>query len=223
MKRYLWLMIFYWGLLATVEAGPLIIFAAASTINVVQEAARAYQQQHPVEIRTSFASSSTLAKQIDQGAPAHIILSANTLWMDFLEQKQRLVPQSRFNLFGNRLVIITPKRQTLSESIQWDRDFDLASIFRGTIQHGRSQPRPGRYLYKRRIGLFQLVACVAIPDGGCPRRTNGIGLRGAGGSGDGDRLFNGRFDCAKKCANSRFFSARKSFSNRISDCPGFRK
>ena len=154
MKRYLWLMIIYWGLIATVEAGPLIIFAAASTINVVQEAARAYQQQHPVEIRTSFASSSTLAKQIDQGAPAHIILSANTLWMDFLEQKQRLVPQSRFNLFGNRLVIITPKRQTLSESIQWHRDFELASIFRGRFSMGDPNHVPAGIYTKEGLDYF---------------------------------------------------------------------
>ena len=154
MKKYLWLLIFYWGFFTSVEANPLIIYAASSTINAIQDIAKLYQEQFPVEIQTSFASSSTLAKQIDQGAPAHIFLSANVRWMDFLEQKERLVSQSRFNLLHNRLVIITPKNQPLSRAIQWSDKFDLASTFRGRFSMGDPNHVPAGIYAKEGLQYF---------------------------------------------------------------------
>lgn len=86
-----------------------IVFAAASTTNAIMEIVDVYTKQHDQKIITSFASSSTLAKQIDNGAPAHIYVSANRKWMDYLEQKHMILPDSRMDLLGNRIVLIVPK------------------------------------------------------------------------------------------------------------------
>lgn len=153
-------MIFCWGMVANAEAGPLVIYAAVSAINVIQDVVESYQRQRPVEIRTSFASSSTLAKQIDQGAPAHVILSANIRWMDFLEQKNRLVPQSRFNLFRNRLVIITPNARPLSEPVRWSRDFDLASVFQGRFSMGDPNHVPAGIYAREGLEYFNWWAAL---------------------------------------------------------------
>ena len=77
------------------------IFAAASTTNALTEIAALYEKAHPVKIRLSFASSSTLAKQIENGAPADIYLSANTKWMNYLAEKDVIVTESRRDLLGN--------------------------------------------------------------------------------------------------------------------------
>lgn len=98
----------------TATSEPVIVFAAASTTNAMMDCIDAYAGHYQGDVVTSFASSSTLAKQIDNGAPAHIYLSANIKWMDYLAQKDLLVPGSRINLLGNRIVLIEP----LSGAIQ---------------------------------------------------------------------------------------------------------
>jgi molybdate transport system substrate-binding protein len=90
-------------------AGPVTVFAAASTTDAVQAVLAAFRKAHPdTAVRASFAASSTLAKQIARGAPADLYLSANTDWMDFLEKQGRIDPDSRIDLLGNRLVLIVP-------------------------------------------------------------------------------------------------------------------
>jgi molybdate transport system substrate-binding protein len=86
----------------------LVVFAAASTTNAVTEIGELYAARNLGHITASFASASTLAKQIESGAPADVYLSANTEWMDFLEKKGLIVKESRFNLLGNRIVLIVP-------------------------------------------------------------------------------------------------------------------
>ena len=85
-----------------------IVFAAASTTNAVTEIAILYESKGLGRVKTSFASSSTLAKQIQNGAPADIYISANEKWMDFLVRKDAVKEESRFNLLSNRLVLIAP-------------------------------------------------------------------------------------------------------------------
>lgn len=92
---------------AAAESG-VVVFAAASTTNAVTEIGELYAGQTKVAITPSFASSSTLAKQIASGAPADLYLSANKKWMDFLEEKDRVVKESRLDLLGNRIVLIAP-------------------------------------------------------------------------------------------------------------------
>jgi len=85
-----------------------IVFAASSTTNALMEIGRLYELEGLGQVKTSFASSSTLAKQIQNGAPADVFISANSKWMDFLEKKGAVKKESRFDLLGNRLVLTVP-------------------------------------------------------------------------------------------------------------------
>ena len=88
---------------------PVTLFAAASTFEAVAAVARAYEAGGGGRVRTVFAASSTLARQIAQGAPADLYLSANAAWMDEVESRGVLEPGSRIDLLGNALVLIVPK------------------------------------------------------------------------------------------------------------------
>ncbi|QFT62372.1 Molybdate-binding periplasmic protein precursor [Roseivivax sp. THAF30] len=87
-------------------AAEITVFAAASTRDVLAEAAEIYSESSGDEIRIAPAGSSVLARQIAQGAPADVFVSANPEWMDWLEERDAVDPETRAALFGNRLVLI---------------------------------------------------------------------------------------------------------------------
>jgi molybdate transport system substrate-binding protein len=87
-------------------AAPITVFAAASLTDSLTAVADAYRSRTGVTVRLSFGASSTLARQIDQGAQADIFFSADTDWMDYLQKNGRVVETSRRDLLGNRLVLI---------------------------------------------------------------------------------------------------------------------
>lgn len=93
---------------AVAAESDMVIFAAASTTDAVNVLTTLYDKQGKGKVRASFASSSTLAKQIEQGAPADVFLSANIKWMDYLEEKGLLAGGSRKNLLRNRIALIVP-------------------------------------------------------------------------------------------------------------------
>lgn len=83
------------------------ISAAASLAAAVQELIGIYQHQHPdIEILPNFASSGSLARQIETGAPADVFVSANPKWMDYLESRGLISGQSVRPLVGNQLVFV---------------------------------------------------------------------------------------------------------------------
>ncbi|MCC6695569.1 MAG: molybdate ABC transporter substrate-binding protein [Candidatus Hydrogenedentes bacterium] len=88
------------------KAGPILIFAASSTTDVVEELADTYEAVAGIPIHTSFASSATLAQQIENGASAAVFLSAHVEWVEYLEGKG-LVAERR-DLLENRLVLVAP-------------------------------------------------------------------------------------------------------------------
>ena len=95
----------------TMVSGPpraqtIDILAAASTTEAVTALAAAIQEKHGIILRATFAASSTLAKQRAAGAPAHLFLSANPEWMQYLEDRELLAGKSRLDLLGNRLVLL---------------------------------------------------------------------------------------------------------------------
>ena len=87
-----------------------VVFAAASLKNALDEIAAAWSKDtgRPAP-KTSYAASSALAKQIEQGAPADLFISADLDWMDYLAGKSLIKADSRFNLLGNKIVLIAPK------------------------------------------------------------------------------------------------------------------
>ncbi len=89
------------------------LFAAASTIDAVNEIAETYAAKTGGSIRPVVAASSTLARQIAQGAPADLFLSASIDWMDHLQQQGMIEPSSRLALLSNRLVLVSPRGSNL--------------------------------------------------------------------------------------------------------------
>ncbi len=91
---------------AKASTDSVTFFAAASATNALTEIVELYKTQSETRVRTVFAASSTLAKQIANGAPADLFLSANQLWMEHLIVKEAVDRDSARNLLGNRLVMI---------------------------------------------------------------------------------------------------------------------
>ena len=91
------------------------VFAAASMTDALQQVAKDYAKQNPKnEIVFSFASSSTLAKQVEEGAPADIFVSASNKWMKYLSEKDLTVKETEKVLVGNDLVLIAPVKSAVN-------------------------------------------------------------------------------------------------------------
>jgi molybdate transport system substrate-binding protein len=97
-----------WSVPAPAQDAKLVIFAAASLKDALDEVNAAYQHEKGLETATSYAASSTLAKQIEAAAPADVFISADLDWMDYLAKRNLIKPETRANLLGNRLVLIAP-------------------------------------------------------------------------------------------------------------------
>jgi molybdate transport system substrate-binding protein len=130
MKRYLQTLIFVILSLfyvSSIFAGnKVIVFAAASTTNAVTDIGTLYFKSAESRFVPSFASSSTLAKQIEKGAPADIYISANVKWMNYLEEKGGLEPHTRMDLLGNRVVLIAPLESSIEGPLA--EGFDLNAL-----------------------------------------------------------------------------------------------
>lgn len=125
-------------------AEGITIFAAASTTDTVQALAKTYEAERGVRVTCSFAASSTLARQIENGAPADLFLSADQTWMDHLAKKQAIVPRSRVDLLANTLVLIAPAGK--SPAITVEQAFAIGDAFTGRLAIGDPTNVPaGRY------------------------------------------------------------------------------
>ena len=88
----------------------MVVFAAASLKNALDEIATGWSKDTGKPMpKISYAASSALAKQIEQGAPADMFISADLDWMDYLAGKSLIQADTRFNLLGNKIVLIAPK------------------------------------------------------------------------------------------------------------------
>ena len=87
-------------------AEKMVVFAAASLKNALDAVNETWQAETGRRATISYAASSALARQIEQGAPADIFISADLDWMEYLSERQLIVPGSRTNLLGNRIVLI---------------------------------------------------------------------------------------------------------------------
>src|SRR5689334_1876289 len=94
---------------AVAQDGGLVVFAAASLKNALDAVNGQWQAVAGKQAKISYAASSALAKQIEQGAPAQVFISADLDWMDYLEQRRLIRPETRASLLGNRLVLIAPR------------------------------------------------------------------------------------------------------------------
>jgi molybdate transport system substrate-binding protein len=101
------------GATAAWAADP-VVFAAASTKDAITDIANDFATAGKGKVVTSFGSSGDLAKQIENGAPASIFISADSKWVDYLDKKNLLVLGSRSDLLGNHLVLIAPADSTMT-------------------------------------------------------------------------------------------------------------
>ncbi len=97
--------------------GTLVVFAAASLTEALDALDGAFTAQTRIPVKTSYAASSVLAKQIEAGAPADVFFSADHQWMDYLEQRQLLRAGTRRDVLGNALVLIAPADSTVQLKI----------------------------------------------------------------------------------------------------------
>lgn len=123
---------------------PITVFAAASLQTVLVEAGQAWTRTSGREVRFSFAASSAMARQIEQGAPADIFISADADWMDYLTTRRRIAPATRANLLTNRLALIAPA--TSKTRLTVARGFPLArALGGGRLALAAPEVPAGRY------------------------------------------------------------------------------
>lgn len=108
-----------------------MLYAAASLAGALEDVARGPAAAQGVDLRCSLAASSTLARQIEQGAPADLYLSASPEWMDYLEERGLLAPDTRTDLLGNSLVVIAPRGAGFAVRVA--PGFDFAGAFTGHL------------------------------------------------------------------------------------------
>jgi molybdate transport system substrate-binding protein len=112
---------------ARAQDKTITIFAAASMKNALDVVNAVFTKQSGVKVVASYAASSALAKQIENGAPADIFASADLDWMDYVEQKKLIKVNTRVSLLGNRLVLIAPKDSKIG-NVAIGPGFDLAKL-----------------------------------------------------------------------------------------------
>jgi len=141
-------------------AQSVTIFAASSLTDAVDAAARAYTSRTGVVIKSSFAASSALARQIENGASADIFFSADEQWMDYLEKRGLLEPGTRVPRLSNRLVLVAPAGAPRKLEIR--KGIDLSALLgaNGHIATGDPASVPvGRYAQQALsyLGLWQAL------------------------------------------------------------------
>jgi molybdate transport system substrate-binding protein len=138
----------------------LTIFAAASMKNALDDINAAFSKKTGVKTVASYAATSALMRQIEQGAPADIFASADLEWMDYGLKNKLVNPNTRVNLLGNRLVLIAPKDSKIS-TVKLEKGFDLAKLVGGgRIATGEVKSVPvGRYAVAalEKLGMWSSV------------------------------------------------------------------
>jgi len=109
-------------------ADRVTVYAAASLTDSLEEIGTTYSRKTNIPVVFSFASSSTLARQIEAGAPAEIVALASEDWADYLAQRQLILPASRISPIGNALVIATPEGSAATFSDPPTLDETLAAL-----------------------------------------------------------------------------------------------
>ena len=112
---------------ASAQDRSLTVFAAASMKNALDDIDSAYTAKTGVKIVASYAASPVLAKQIEQGAPADIFMSADTDWMEYVAARKAIDEATRTNLLGNSIVLIAPTDSKI-DSVGIGEGFDLAKL-----------------------------------------------------------------------------------------------
>ncbi len=118
-------------LVAPAHAGDVTVFAAASLSDAIRDVAEMWESQTGGDVTLSFAGSSAIARQVQAGAPADVVVLASVEWMDALDQSGDLAPGARLDLLTNRLVVVGGWHE------EGDLDLTSASEFVERLGRGR--------------------------------------------------------------------------------------
>ncbi|MGU3666570.1 molybdate ABC transporter substrate-binding protein [Methylobacterium sp. A49B] len=116
---------------------PVLVFAAASLKNALDEASAAWGRQTGKTARISYAGSNALAKQIEAGAPADLFISADQAWMDYVERAGLLKPGTRSDLLRNALVLVAPGPRNAGSDPQMALAPDLGTTLTKALGGGK--------------------------------------------------------------------------------------
>jgi molybdate transport system substrate-binding protein len=138
----------------------ILVFAAASMKNALDDVDAAFAKQTGIAVVVSYDASSALTKQIEQGAPADVYISADQKWMDYGSQKELIDDGTRVNLLGNTLVLIAGKESKLG-NVTIGPGLDLAGLAgAGRIATGDVRAVPVGIYAKaalQKLGLWDAV------------------------------------------------------------------
>jgi molybdate transport system substrate-binding protein len=141
---------------ACAQQQPVTAFAAASLQEALTAIAKPFTDQTGVAVRFSFASSATLARQIEQGAPADMFASADIDWMDWAQARNLIKPETRVDLLGNKLVVVAPTDAKFT-SLALERNALLSAIGQSRIATGEVTSVPAGLYAKaalEKLGLW---------------------------------------------------------------------
>ena len=132
---------------------PITVFGAASLTEVLQDLGDAFTKDTSIPVRFSFASSSALARQIENGAPADLFFSADLEWMDYLQARALIRTATRVDMVGNQLILVAPVDSKVALKIE--PHFPLAATLgKGRLATGDPDSVPaGRYAKEALISL----------------------------------------------------------------------
>ncbi len=121
------LFVLFWVLVFPAQASErLLVFAAASQKDALEEIGKIYEAKCNCKVVFSFAATSALARQVEAGAPADVFISANQAWIDWLEIKGKLPANESVIVAGNRLVVASAAKTKDSFNILWRDRFAMA-------------------------------------------------------------------------------------------------
>ena len=112
---------------ASMAQEAITIFAAASLKNAIDDVNLVFADSAKIKPVVSYAATSTLVKQIEQGAPADIFISADINWMDYASERKLVRTEMRVNLLGNKLVLIAPRDSKVG-AVALTHGLDLATL-----------------------------------------------------------------------------------------------
>ncbi len=150
-----------WALVAPgiAQAADLLVFAAASLKEALDDADAAWTKSGGAPVTVSYLASGPLAKQIENGAPADLFISADLQWMDYLQGKNLIKPETRANLLGNSLVLIAPKSSNVTLTI--GPNFPLAATLGDSrLAVGEPQSVPAGAYAKEALDKLGVWAAV---------------------------------------------------------------
>ena len=173
-----WLILAYMTLLLgsqnSVYAADIKVYAASSMTNVINDVAQEFEKKFHIKVIPVYGGSSSLARQIINGAPADIFISANSKWMEFVVQDKNISSDHMTNLATNRLVVITPSssklaKLELSDLTQWQ-----SALNGGRLAMGDSASVPAGIYAKQ--ALTALKHWAALESSAAPTKNVRLAL-----------------------------------------------